>query len=88
MSKKKHPRLPVAHAFGPAYGKWLDLWEGCEDHVAFWAKHSHQPDDYNTITITVYKHTMTGAIRAADHPPGNPASWVVLYTFQHEVTNT
>jgi len=23
--KKKHPRLPVAHAFGPAYGKWLDL---------------------------------------------------------------
>jgi len=58
------------------------------DHVAFWAKHSHQPDDYNTITITVYKHTMTGAIRAADHPPGNPASWVVLYTFQHEVTNT
>jgi hypothetical protein len=34
VSKKKHPRLPVAHAFGPAYGKWLDLWEGYEDYVA------------------------------------------------------
>jgi len=32
--KKKHPRLPVAHAFGPAYGKWLDLWESYEDYVA------------------------------------------------------
>ena len=32
--KKKHPRLPVAHAFGPAYGKWLDLLEGYEDYLA------------------------------------------------------
>lgn len=35
MSKKrKHPRLPAAHAFGPAYGKWLDLLEGYEDYVS------------------------------------------------------
>jgi len=35
MSKKrKHPRLPAAHAFGPAYGKWLDLLEGYEDYIS------------------------------------------------------
>ena len=71
------------------YNRMVDTYHADHaDHVAFWAKQYHQPDDYSTITITVYKHTMTGAIRAADHPPGNPASWVVLYTFQHEVTNT
>ena len=35
MSKKnKHSRLPVAHAFGPAYGKWLDMLENYEDYLA------------------------------------------------------
>ena len=31
---KKHSRLPVAHAFGPAYGKWLDMLENYEDYLA------------------------------------------------------
>ena len=37
------------------------------------------------IRVQVYQHKKTGAIRVADHPPGQIKDWVELYHFIHEV---
>lgn len=37
------------------------------------------------IRVQVYQHKKTGAIRVADHPPGQIKDWVELYHFMHEV---
>ena len=36
------------------------------------------------IRVQVYQHKKTGAIRVADHPPGQLKDWSELYTFMHE----
>ena len=40
------------------------------------------------IRVQVYQHKKTGAIRVADHPPGQIKDWVELYHFIHEINET